>query len=102
MATVFKSVVLLLTTLATSVAGDRVVLRVGHFPNVTHVQGLVAHHLSRQGQGWFETRLGPGVKIQWFTYNAGPRASVQAFVTDSQKAGFLKTMPDLSRLFEPL
>ena len=32
-------------------------LNFGHFPNVTHVQGLVAHHFSRQGKGWFEERL---------------------------------------------
>ena len=29
-----------------------------------------------------------------------PRASVQAFVANSQKAGFVKTVPDISRLFE--
>ena len=50
------------------------VLRVGHFPNITHAQGLIAHHLSRQGQGWFESRLGREVEIQWFVYNAGPTA----------------------------
>jgi hypothetical protein len=49
-------------------AGDTI--RVGHFPNVTHVQGLVAHHLSRTGRGWFEQRLGPEVKIEWYIYNA--------------------------------
>jgi NitT/TauT family transport system substrate-binding protein len=29
-----------------------------------------------------------------------PRASMQAFVANSQKAGFMKTAPDISRLFE--
>jgi NitT/TauT family transport system substrate-binding protein len=29
-----------------------------------------------------------------------PRASVQAFVANAQKAGFMKTAPDLARLFE--
>jgi NitT/TauT family transport system substrate-binding protein len=29
-----------------------------------------------------------------------PRASIQAFVSNSQKAGFMRTAPDLSRLFE--
>jgi NitT/TauT family transport system substrate-binding protein len=32
--------------------------------------------------------------------NDMPRASVQAFVANSQKAGFMKTAPDISRLFE--
>src|SRR5262249_18515880 len=39
-------------------------IRVGHFPNITHVQALVAHHLTRQAEGWFEARLGPGTKIE--------------------------------------
>lgn len=53
------------------------VIRFGHFPNVTHVQGLVAHALSRKGRGWFEERLGQ--KIEWFTYNAGPSATEAIF-----------------------
>jgi NitT/TauT family transport system substrate-binding protein len=52
-------------------------LRFGHFPNISHVQGLVAHQLSRQGKGWFEERL--GVDIQWFTYNAGPSVAEAIF-----------------------
>jgi NitT/TauT family transport system substrate-binding protein len=55
------------------------VIRVGHFPNITHAQGLVAHNLSRQGKGWFEERLGPGFKIEWFVYNAGPSAMEAIF-----------------------
>src|SRR6201981_2025758 len=68
------SVVLLFIAVTMSVATEKAVIRVGHFPNITHVQGLVAHNLSRQGKGWFEARLGPEVEIQWFTYNAGPSA----------------------------
>jgi len=60
--------------LASSAPAENLVLRVGHFPNVTHVQALVAHALSRQGKGWFEQRLGPDVTIQWYSYNAGPSA----------------------------
>jgi NitT/TauT family transport system substrate-binding protein len=56
-----------------------ITLRVGHFPNITHVQALVAHNLSRQGKGWFEQRLGPDVKIEWFVYNAGPSAMEAIF-----------------------
>jgi NitT/TauT family transport system substrate-binding protein len=55
-------------------ASAQTTLRFGHFPNITHVQGLVAHALSRQGKGFFEQRLGPDVKIEWFLYNAGPGA----------------------------
>jgi NitT/TauT family transport system substrate-binding protein len=54
-------------------------IRVGHFPNVTHVQALVGHALSRQGKGWFEQHLGDGTKIDWFIYNAGPSAMEAVF-----------------------
>jgi len=46
-----NSPTLLLIPLAMSIAGDKSVIRVGHFPNITHAQGLVAHSLSRQGKG---------------------------------------------------
>jgi NitT/TauT family transport system substrate-binding protein len=71
---------LVTTAPSSATAGDTV--RVGHFPNVTHVQGLVAHHLSRTGKGWFEERLGPDVKIEWYIYNAGPSA-MEAILADS-------------------
>jgi NitT/TauT family transport system substrate-binding protein len=52
-------------------------IRFGHFPNITHVQALVAHQLSRQGKGWYEQRL--GANIEWFIYNAGPSATEAIF-----------------------
>ena len=58
---------------------EKFVLRAGHFPNVTHAQGLIAHGLSREGKGWFEQRLGPDVEVQWFVYNAGPGAMEAIF-----------------------
>ena len=54
-------------------------LRVGHFPNITHVQALVARAMERQGKNWFADRLGPGVKIEWYVYNAGPSAMEAIF-----------------------
>ena len=60
-------------------ADGRTLLRVGHFPNVTHAQGLIAHGLARTGKGWFEERLGEGVRIEWFVYNAGPSAMEALF-----------------------
>jgi NitT/TauT family transport system substrate-binding protein len=54
-------------------------IRVGHFPNITHAQGLIAHAFSRQGKGWFEQRLGADTKIEWFVYNAGPSAMEAIF-----------------------
>lgn len=66
--------VLLAAALAATPAAAQTTLRIGHFPNITHVQALVAHNMSRQGKGWFEQRLGPGVRIEWYVYNAGPSA----------------------------
>ena len=54
-------------------------VRIGHFPNITHIQALVAHGFSRQGKGWFEQRLGADVKIEWYVYNAGPGAMEAMF-----------------------
>lgn len=50
---------------------------------MTHVQGLVAHHMSRSGQGWYERRvaelLGRPVQVTWYSYNAGPSAMEAMF-----------------------
>lgn len=54
------------------------VIRMGGFPNVTHVQSLVARNMSRHGEGWFERYL-PGYSIEWYTYNAGPTAMEALF-----------------------
>ena len=53
-------------------------IRMGCFPNVTHVQGLVARNMSRHGEGWFERYL-PGYTLQWHTFNAGPTAMEALF-----------------------
>jgi ABC-type nitrate/sulfonate/bicarbonate transport system substrate-binding protein len=42
MKTLLSSLTLLLIPLAMSIAGDKTVIRVGHFPNITPVQGLIA------------------------------------------------------------
>jgi NitT/TauT family transport system substrate-binding protein len=67
-------ILLAAAAMALPARADKLLLRIGHFPNVTHVQALVANALSRQGKGWFEQRLGPDVTIQWYSYNAGPSA----------------------------
>src|ERR1700719_3097654 len=86
MKTILNSLALLLITVTVSGASDKTVIRVGNFPNITHAQGLIAHNLSRQGKGWFEARLGPGVEIQWFTYNAGPSAMEAIFAKSIELA----------------
>lgn len=74
---------------------EEVVLRVGHFPNITHMQALVAHQLSRQNRGWFESRLGPGVRIEWYVYNAGPSA-IEALLARSIDLTFVGPNPAIN------
>ena len=83
----------LITPTARALAGDTI--RVGHFPNMTHVQGLVAQHLSRAGHGWFEQRLGPDVKIEWYIYNAGPSA-MEGILADSIDLTYVGPSPALN------
>ncbi len=70
----FLSLPLLLCLLGTQPLSAQQVVRVGLFPNITHAQALVAANMSREGNGWFESRLGVPVKIEWMVYNAGPSA----------------------------
>ena len=58
--------------------GAERVVRIGSFPNITHVQALVARNMSREGKGWFERYL-PGYTVQWQTFNAGPSAAEAIF-----------------------
>src|SRR6058998_4198188 len=80
-------------------AQDKVVIRFGHFPNITHAQGVIAHALSRQRKGWFEERLGPKVEIQWFTYNAGPSA-MEAIFAGSLDLTYVGQGPALNAHFK--
>jgi len=70
-------------------------LRVGYFPNITHAQALVASQLTRQGKGWFESRLGGNVKLQWFVYNAGPSA-MEAIAAGSIDLTYVGPSPALN------
>jgi len=51
------------------VFGQAQTVRVGAFPNITHPQAMVG-----KASGFFEKALGPGVKIEWTSFNAGPSA----------------------------
>src|SRR6266516_390031 len=80
-------------------AEEKTVIRFGHFPNITHAQGVIAHALSRQGKGWFEKRLGPNIEIQWFTYNAGPSA-MEAIFAGSLDVTYVGPSPALNAYFK--
>src|SRR3979411_568337 len=50
-------------------ASTQPVSRVGAFPNITHPQAMVG-----KNNGWFDKAMGPQVKIDWKSFNAGPSA----------------------------
>src|SRR5437899_7934321 len=85
--------------LQTGGAEEKTAIRFGHFPNITHAQGVIAHALTRQGKGWFEERLGPSVEIQWFTYNAGPSA-MEAIFAGSLDLTYVGQGPALNAHFK--
>ncbi len=89
-----KRSVLLFLFAALSVQAETVI-RVGHFPNITHAHGVIAHAMSGAGKGWFEERLGPDVKIQWYVYNAGPSA-MEAIFADSIDLTYVGPSPALN------
>ncbi|HEY7098439.1 MAG TPA: ABC transporter substrate-binding protein [Terriglobales bacterium] len=45
------------------------VIHVGAFPNITHPQAMVG-----KANGYFDKAMGPNVKIDWKSFNAGPTA----------------------------
>ena len=59
----------LLSSAGLSAQSAPVVVRVGHFPNITHSQAMVG-----KANGWFERAMSPEARIDWKVFNAGPSA----------------------------
>lgn len=78
----------------TSSDGKRVV-RIGHFPNVTHAHGLVQHALTREKRGWVEERVGDGAVVEWYVYNAGPSA-MEALLSGDLDFAYVGPSPALN------
>ena len=76
-------------------ASGKKIIRIGYFPNITHVQGVIGSTLSAEKKGWFEERLGPDVEVQWFVYNAGPSA-MEAIFTGSVDLTYVGPSPALN------
>jgi NitT/TauT family transport system substrate-binding protein len=95
--TVITGILLLAATFGH--AKEKTTVRFGHFPNITHAHGVIAHALTRQHKGWFEERLGPGVEIQWYTYNAGPSA-MEAIFAGSLDLTYVGQGPALNAHFK--
>jgi NitT/TauT family transport system substrate-binding protein len=66
------------------------VVRVGAFPNITHAQAMVG-----KANGWFEKGLGPGTKIEWVSFNAGPSA-IEALFAGAIDMTYIGPNPTIS------
>jgi len=60
-------------------SAEAAVLKIGHFPNVTHAPGVIGHGLTRRNNGWFESRLGPEVELRWYVFDRGATAMEAIF-----------------------
>lgn len=83
-ATVFSSV------LHAALAAPPVKIRVGHFPNITHAQPLIA-----QTNRWFSTALQPDAVVEWKMFNAGP-AEIQALFANELDLAYIGPGPAIN------
>src|SRR5437588_5074105 len=67
--------------------GNAGIIRVGAYPNITHSQPMVG-----KANGWFEEAMGPSVKIEWKTFNAGP-AAIEAMFAGAIDMTYVGTNP---------
>ncbi len=77
-------------TLVSTTSFAQTVIRVGAFPNLTHPQAMVG-----KANGWFEKSLGPSVKIEWTSFNAGPSA-IEALFAGAIDMTYIGPNPTIS------
>jgi NitT/TauT family transport system substrate-binding protein len=73
-----------------SSSGEKVTLRLGYFPNITHATALVGVE-----KGIFADKLGPNVTLQTQTFNAGPNA-IDALFAESIDATYVGPNPAIN------
>jgi NitT/TauT family transport system substrate-binding protein len=71
-------------------SGEGGLVRLGFFPNVTHAPALVGVE-----DGLFESRLGPGVDLKPFTFNAGTDA-IEALLAGGLDITFIGPNPAIN------
>lgn len=69
---------------------DKVTLRVGYFPNVTHAPAIIGVE-----EGWFADALGEGVNLELTTFNSGTEA-IEALFSDAIDASFIGPNPAIN------
>ncbi len=65
----------------------RTIVRIGHFPNITHAQGVIGH-----ARGVFEEKFGPDVEVDWKVFNAGP-SSIEALFAGHLDIAYIGPSP---------
>lgn len=81
---------LLIGFIAMPASGQSEVVRVGSFANITHSQALVG-----KANGTFARALGPAVRIEWKTFNAGPSA-IEALFAGALDLAYIGPNPALT------
>ena len=69
---------------------EPLVLRLGYFPNVTHAPGIVAVE-----EGFAAEELGPNVKLETHTFNAGPEV-VEAIFSNALDISYVGPNPAIN------
>jgi NitT/TauT family transport system substrate-binding protein len=86
-----KRIALVVLILLSAFRGSaQTVIRVGAFPNITHAQAMAG-----KANGWFEKAMGPNVKIQWISFNAGPSA-IEALFSGALDMSYIGPNPTIS------
>src|ERR1700758_1533937 len=67
-----------------------ITVRVGAFPNITHPQAMVG-----KANAAFEKAMGPNVKIEWKSFNAGP-AAIEALFAGAIDMTYVGPNPTIS------
>ena len=66
------------------------VIRIGYFANLTHAQALAG-----RANGAFEKALGPGARIEWRAFNAGPLA-IEALFANAIDVSYIGPNPTVT------
>jgi len=86
----FRSVSLLMVSAVAMTACAQLPVRVGYFPNISHSQALVG-----RSQGAFERSLGPGFRVEWKQFNAGPSV-IEAIFAGALDLAYIGPSPSLN------
>src|SRR5277367_6068101 len=73
-----------------ALASGQTTVRVGAFPNITHPQAMIG-----KANGSFEKAVGPNVKVEWKTFNAGPSA-IEALFAGAIDMAYIGPNPTVS------